>query len=89
MNHLRDAAMADLAGLSARHPHVMRPAWARRATTGLLVTALLLAFVGALASLDVSWVRFFGGFRELGRQDRLQCRRSRDRQHSHAAGPRS
>jgi phosphonate transport system permease protein len=67
MTELRQAAPADMAGLEARHPLVMRPSWIKRARTTLLIAVLVLAFVACLGTLEFSWPRFLGGFRELGK----------------------
>jgi phosphonate transport system permease protein len=64
---IRSAALADLAGLLARHPDIMRPSAARRLRAGLVWTALIALFVVGFATLDFSWTRVVAGFGELGR----------------------
>jgi phosphonate transport system permease protein len=67
MNTLRQAAMADLAGLKARHPGLMRPDWWRRGATLALLATLIGIFAFGVVTLDVSWVRVSKGFGELGK----------------------
>jgi phosphonate transport system permease protein len=67
MSDLRQASLADMAGLEARHPRVMRPSWVKRASMVALVATLVAAFVACLGKREFSWPRFLGGFRELGK----------------------
>ena len=63
---LRRAALADLAGLRARHPAVFRPSWSRRAAViGSLAAILGLAAV-AMVRLDFSLLRIVHGLHRLG-----------------------
>ncbi len=63
---LRQAALADLDGLRARHPAVFRPSWSRRAAViGSLAAILGLAAV-AMVRLDFSLLRIVHGLHRLG-----------------------
>ncbi len=64
---IRSAALSDLAGLSARHPGIMRPSAVKRLKAGLVWTALIGLFVFGFATLDFSWARVVSGVGELGR----------------------
>ncbi len=67
MKAMREAAVADMAGLATRHPHLMRPNWKSRGITTAVVIGLTAAFVAGFAALDFSWQRVFNGFGELGK----------------------
>ena len=62
---LRESALADMAGLTARHPDIFRPASSRRAVgiAGVIVAVGL--FVFGIVTLDVSWTRVLSGFGRL------------------------
>jgi phosphonate transport system permease protein len=64
---IRRQALADLDGLTARHPDLMRGSRRRRAVTVGVVAALLALFVGGFAALDIDWGRAWRGIGELGR----------------------
>ena len=67
MNSLREAALADVAGLRRRHPEAMGADWSARAITVLVVIMAVVALIGGFATLHFSWSRFLSGFSELGR----------------------
>ena len=64
---LAERARADMVGLEVRHPSSMRPSWASRAAAIGVVAVLVVAFAVGWTTLDFSWSRFLGGFRELGK----------------------
>jgi phosphonate transport system permease protein len=64
---LKDAMLADQAGLVARHPDVFAAHWAGRLKRGLLIGLLVALFVFGIVSMDVSWSRIFSGFGEFVR----------------------
>ena len=66
-NALRDAMLADRAGLEARQAHVLAPSWSRRLARWGLIALLGGLFVYGVTTLEVSWSRILGGFGELGR----------------------
>jgi phosphonate transport system permease protein len=67
MTPMKDAARADLAGLTSRHPSLMRPSPLRSLIILTVVALALAGVVGGFATLDVSWSRVWNGFGELGR----------------------
>ena len=62
---LREAALADRAGLAARHPEVFRRVTAARVRTVLLIAAALGLLVFGLWRLEFSPGRIAGGFGQL------------------------
>lgn len=64
---LRDAMLANRAGIEARQAHVSAPSWSYRLARWGLIAALGAVFVYGLITLEVSWTRVLGGFGELGR----------------------
>lgn len=64
---LKDVALSDLEALRRRHPVLMRPDWASRITTTLVVTLALATAIVGLLSLDIEWARVRNGFGELGK----------------------
>ncbi len=67
MSALRDKALADMAGLTARHPTVMQPGVLRRVPVVLIALLVLVTLIVGFATLDVSWTRVRSGISELGR----------------------
>jgi phosphonate transport system permease protein len=67
MSTLREKALADMGGLTGRHPSVMRPSIVGRLPAVLIGLLGLVTLVVGIATLDVSWTRVFAGFSELGR----------------------
>ena len=67
MSRISEAAMSDLAGLTARYPRLIHT----DRTRPLLLVGICLAFfatmVGGFAMLDIQWARFLNGFGELWR----------------------
>ena len=63
---LRQAALADLDGLRARHPAVFRPAWSRRAVVVGSLAAVIGLAVFAMVRLDFSLLRILHGLHRLG-----------------------
>jgi phosphonate transport system permease protein len=67
MSTLRDKALADLAGLTARHQVVMQPSITTRVPAIFVAVLAVGTLIAGFATLDVSWTRVIGGFSELGR----------------------
>jgi phosphonate transport system permease protein len=67
MNALRDKALSDIGGLTARHPAVMQPSILTRMPALLMGLLVLVSLIGGIATLDVSWSRVVSGVSELGR----------------------
>ncbi len=67
MNTLREKALADIAGLTERHPTVMRPSPRSQGLTVLAILLALTTLIVGFATLDVSWKRVISGISELGR----------------------
>jgi len=63
---LRDAALADRAGLAARHPQVFVPSVRRRALTAVIIATLVGLAPYANWRLDMSVARFGSGIVRLG-----------------------
>jgi phosphonate transport system permease protein len=63
---LRDAALADRAGLIARHPQVFVPSVRRRALTAAIIAMLVALVIYANWRLDISVARLGAGIVQLG-----------------------
>jgi phosphonate transport system permease protein len=66
MSRLRDAALADRAGLTARHPAVFAPPLGRRALAAMATASLGALALYAAWRLEFSLARFSAGIVELG-----------------------
>ncbi len=63
---LREQALAEAAGLAARHPRVFNPPLTRRLATLAVIAALAGLFVYGFHALGFSASRFIGGLAQLG-----------------------
>ena len=59
-------ALADQAGLEARHPEVFRPDWALRGKVAAVLGAVLALLIVSILALDIEWSRVMTGFNRLG-----------------------
>ncbi len=66
MNHASSVTL-DVRGVVERHPEIMAAGRWRPATLATVVIVFLGSVVAGFAALDISWMRFFNGFGELGR----------------------
>jgi phosphonate transport system permease protein len=66
MHPMKTAALADRAGLEARHPQLFRASLLARIRTAAIIAALAALFVHGLADLGVSPVRLLIGIGRLG-----------------------
>lgn len=67
MSGLKDNALADMGGLTARHPSVLGQNILGRVPVLAAVVVLITTLIAGFATLDVSWARVLSGFSELGR----------------------
>jgi phosphonate transport system permease protein len=63
---LRGAALAERAGLEARHPEIFRVDKTSRLRIAAALVAIVGLYVFGLATLDISWGAVFGGVGRLG-----------------------
>jgi phosphonate transport system permease protein len=63
---LREAALSDMAGLTARYPAVLGPALARRARVAVVIGALVVLALYAVWRLEFSFFRLGTGIAQLG-----------------------
>jgi phosphonate transport system permease protein len=67
MSGLKDKALADMGGLTARHPSVLGQNILGRVPVLAAIVVLITTLIAGFATLDVSWARVLRGFSELGR----------------------